>query len=1542
MAASSDGARHDAFLSYGRGDDQEFRDALVAGLTRAGHRIWVDRDAMPNRGTTFGQEIRRAIEASDRLLLLAGPDALSSAYVAQEWGHADDLGIPVLPVLPAGAFGLLPRAVRHYHGIDARPPRPIDAVIADVARVLSEPVQLLGPCYHVPAPPPHAQPRPEVAERLAGALLADRRGPQEAGRAGRVAVLYGLSGAGKSTAAAAFARSTRVRRVFPGGIAWLVAGPAFSPLASARELLRLVAPGARQPESDADVELALATALAGREILVVLDGAGDPDTVAPFAAALGPGGRLLVTTLDSAVATALGTTAIPVGQLDDDGARRMLADWSGGPLPPEADPVLEACDGLPFALAVVGAMVANRTPWRVVADALEARRLDLISGRFPGYPHRNVLRVLAASYDALAAGEPAAAGCYLELAAFLPGVTLSAAALVRLWSRPGRLGRLEAELVVPALERRLLLQAVPGGFRVHALHEDFVRLQHPDPAGLAAALVETYRTAKGSAAWAELDDDGYLFDHLVEHLTALEDHATVADVVDTAWVRRQWMRRGDLGQALDDVRTAAAVAAEPPVDLVTVSRLAVLSGRIAGALRGAPPLLVGALALVGDVDRALRWAGDQPDPTDRFAALLSVARALVDRAEVSTARRVVRVAAKTIGELGGTVEAATIAGLTALNAVHAIVDFPQPDEWEGTTDDLVEIARMPLDALVLLAPVARAADALADLTEVTNPAWELYAHLLPLAAAEQLAVEGFRDVAEDLLDAYPAPTGTGDLADSARYRIAVAQAAVGRYAEARAAIDDLPLDYRGVGLRGLARHLARDGRVAEALDLLDLIDDETVADAALQDVLTSVVDEGDAAACQAAATYLADRGRPETATWLAAAGGDTGPAEAALAEAAPAAALGLGTSLAEMLWQHGDGEAAVRVVRSLVPAAEAVLGPQWFAPETVDAEAELSEAAAHLAALLVRTGEPLPQSVAMLSTAVEHLWGGTPRFRLRLAGELAAVGRLGEAAELASAGVTPGSRALGLAAALASAEPREDDAGAVDELRAAGRELAGTIRTAGTGDTLDELLGDAISTLVRHNLDTEASALVEALLSHPGPRRALGDWAWHLAVEGRDGEVRDLIRRLLVDEPMAVPPPVARAGALIAVTAARAAAAHERAGAAAGSEPARRRWFARPRTGAAVGTPDAPDGIDSAWAAELAAAVELLADLRTAAGALDVLSEAVDLRGRVGSFEAAAEYARTVVTGEEADLADRVAAGESVQIRPDLSTDAFAVVWVVRAVAAASMVLVAVRAGRRRDAVRLLAEAEQHIEEAHQLNRDDRATEPVARYLAAARAAVHPDRQPGDLKLLADVGWFLLDRGLPREAADFAGRAIAGVRNPFDHLPSMSLAEDANRLMQLMDYARLSLRAVLVLAAPAHKDRRAVADLDLGLLSGLPTLTLAERSELQSRLALALRRTGELEKARQVLALALGDTLVMAARGELDAFSRLCQAVVAVLPADEAVTIWALWLRAAAETGAGPAVLMIAHYVRWLPAHQLAALTVDPASGELRHRAVRG
>ena len=63
---------------------------------------------MPNRALTFLHEIREAITASDRLVLVVGPKAVTSDYVRAEWLYALEIGKAINPVLRLGDYDLMP------------------------------------------------------------------------------------------------------------------------------------------------------------------------------------------------------------------------------------------------------------------------------------------------------------------------------------------------------------------------------------------------------------------------------------------------------------------------------------------------------------------------------------------------------------------------------------------------------------------------------------------------------------------------------------------------------------------------------------------------------------------------------------------------------------------------------------------------------------------------------------------------------------------------------------------------------------------------------------------------------------------------------------------------------------------------------------------------------------------------------------------------------------------------------------------------------------------------------------------------------------------------------------------------------------------------------------------------------------------------------------------------------------------------------------------------------------------------------------------
>jgi hypothetical protein len=119
------------FLSYARDDDEAFVHRLHADLTHAGFDVWFDRISMPSRQLTFYQEIRDAIAARDRLLLIVGPGILTSEYVTQEWRfayfEADKCVNPIVRLdgrtadgAPIDGYDLIPEDLKTLHAEDFR------------------------------------------------------------------------------------------------------------------------------------------------------------------------------------------------------------------------------------------------------------------------------------------------------------------------------------------------------------------------------------------------------------------------------------------------------------------------------------------------------------------------------------------------------------------------------------------------------------------------------------------------------------------------------------------------------------------------------------------------------------------------------------------------------------------------------------------------------------------------------------------------------------------------------------------------------------------------------------------------------------------------------------------------------------------------------------------------------------------------------------------------------------------------------------------------------------------------------------------------------------------------------------------------------------------------------------------------------------------------------------------------------------------------------------------------------------------------------
>lgn len=548
------------FLSYARADDEPFVERLRDDLVAAGVEVWWDRESMANRGRTFLQELRDAIENVDRLVAVIGPHAVNSDYVRVEWEHAMSFAKGIIPVLRDGEWALA-SAISKLDGPDMRPSSAYEAGLKKLLKYIREPVAALGPFLTaIPALPPRFQARPEDLVGLHDLVLPDLERPMVVTSPCQSTLLQGMGGIGKSVLAAAFCRAIKVRRAFPDGIAWVTIGSDPDLLVALRTLGQALGDN---PAAYVDLEIAKARlpgCLAGKKCLVVLDDVWDVTAATPFLNAVQPQTRLLITTRDATLLP--GAQLLPVAELSNLASLRLLADWSGEPvdeLPSTAKAVAKRCDNLPFALALCGAMrLDNETPWEELLDALSEADLTFLEHRFPNYElYGTVLRCLKVSVDALERDDPVAAKLYRLFPVFGADASVPEAAIISLWTHAAALKERHARKLLSTLSSKALLLVT--GFApnrqisMHDLQHDYLRSTVEDMTLLHQTLLDAYQSCCGQPPeWWHGPNDGYFFQRLPHHLLSADRREVLEDIAfDGRWVQAKVLAT-DVNATADD------------------------------------------------------------------------------------------------------------------------------------------------------------------------------------------------------------------------------------------------------------------------------------------------------------------------------------------------------------------------------------------------------------------------------------------------------------------------------------------------------------------------------------------------------------------------------------------------------------------------------------------------------------------------------------------------------------------------------------------------------------------------------------------------------------------------------------------------------------------------------------------------------------------------------------------------------------------------------------------------------------------------------
>jgi hypothetical protein len=631
------------FLSYARGDDDDFVARAYALLRSRGFEVWWDRESMPSRALTFTEEIRDAIHRSDRLLVVIGPKALGSEYVRAEWQAALSEHKPVIPILrrvPEGTqdpYACLPAELRHFHAPSFLVVEGIEPPLDPLERILREPVPAPAPIFgRPPERPPHFRPRPDKFTELFGAVLGELTSTRVLTYEERVTVLTGMGGIGKTVLAASLVEAMRTRpsTFIEDGIYWLSG----SPLLRLGALCRVSTP---DPLDEDGIGDAVSQQLDGKRFLLVVDNATSVAQIAPLVRILGSGGRMLVTTRHGEFA--VGHQHIDLDQLSEKDALQLVADWLRMPVdavPPEARRMVTLCGRHPFAIAVNAAAASQGLAWSTIITALERRELDFAQHRFEEYVYGTVEQSLEISVTSLPEAERAR---YRELAAFFWESGVPARAIARFWNRQSRLAEHRAQRLLVFLRQRSLIQlhGEPEQYevRLHDLHRAYLQRDVRETASLGEALLETYQPPQRDAWWS-VPDDGYFRRHVMRHLIRSRPESDVMALLSAEDDERKnrWYRARaqgpPTGQPTDNDGFAGYVA---DVQLASGRVSDCLLLLITASLRSLARVVPGQLlaAAVDDerwsLARAIAHARLTAEPERRAAAMVALLPHVEDR-----------------------------------------------------------------------------------------------------------------------------------------------------------------------------------------------------------------------------------------------------------------------------------------------------------------------------------------------------------------------------------------------------------------------------------------------------------------------------------------------------------------------------------------------------------------------------------------------------------------------------------------------------------------------------------------------------------------------------------------------------------------------------------------------------------------------------------------------------------------------------------------------------------------------------------------------
>ncbi|MFC9607520.1 NB-ARC domain-containing protein, partial [Streptomyces niveus] len=405
--------------------------------------------------------------------------------------------------------------------------------------------------------------------------------------------LSGAGGFGKTTLATMVCASPRVRRRFHGRVYTVTIGRDVrgraAIAAKVAEATRFIT-GNTEEFDDPD----LAGAHLGRLLdqrprtLIVLDDVWESEQLAPFLR----GGEHCVRLVTTRVPSLLPPDArsIEVDEMSPAQARTVLT-WQLPPIPEDIiSGLLRATGRWALLLRLTNRLIAEQASTGADPATAAARILRRLRERGPAVvdhpsnpldlddPARRSRAVRATVEAATTLLPPGGAQRFAELAVFAEDEAVPLTLIAQLWQSTGGMTEAQSRTLCRDLERLSLLSLTPeygGRITLHDVIRDYLggELGEAGLAALHAPLVDAAAAGLPPAgplaasapdpgrAWWQLEE-GYLLDHLIEHLLAAgRTNQAEAVASDLRWVETRLAQRGPTAPWSDLTRIPTPAAA---------------------------------------------------------------------------------------------------------------------------------------------------------------------------------------------------------------------------------------------------------------------------------------------------------------------------------------------------------------------------------------------------------------------------------------------------------------------------------------------------------------------------------------------------------------------------------------------------------------------------------------------------------------------------------------------------------------------------------------------------------------------------------------------------------------------------------------------------------------------------------------------------------------------------------------------------------------------------------------------------------------------